>query len=195
MQNGILVLIQGIKMREFNYLVAFMILGLSGCTSVDMTPPYDIAQETLHDHSEWQDYTVSRPASSLAEQGWRTKSAWSHPPAERGFEPIVEMPVERVDLNSSKVQGEVSINSNSSYQLKSQWAADNVPSILLGDFRRAAINAKKTGSASFVDDGSDQEFRFAKLWDSGKCASIEVLILSEGGKLPIKSRGTIEVCE
>lgn len=176
---------------------SLILLTLSSCVSVDMTPPDNVGMPTESvSQPQWQDYRVDRSVGRSKEPitGWQGKSAWSNGPANRSFEPITETAVERVDLGSVDTEVSKTEQSNVAYQLKSAWADSNVPSLLLPKFRKSAIEAKAKGKSTFVDDGTNYVYEFAKLWDSGECASVEVLILTEGGKLPIISRGTVEVC-
>lgn len=167
---------------------------LVGCVSTNVTiPPSEIQVEQPNE--DWQEYRVNRVPEVAAERsgGWRSQTAWGHPPAERGGV-TADQDIQREELAPIGENTGPTEQSSVPFQMKSDWADTNVSSVLLPQFRTAALEAKRNGKASFVAVGTGNQFKLSKLWDGGDCSSIEVLILPEGGSLPIISRGTVEVC-
>lgn len=168
---------------------------LVGCVSSNVTtPPVEIQVEQSNE--DWQEYRVNRVPEAAPERdgGWRSQTAWGHPPAQRDGV-TVDQDIQREELAPiGENTGRPTEQSSVPFQMKSDWADANVSSVLLPQFRAAALEAKRNGKASFVAVGTGSQFKLSKLWDGGDCSSIEVLILPEGGSLPIISRGTVEVC-
>lgn len=88
----------------------------------------------------------------------------------------------------------VSANPNVSLKSGSDWMNDHVPLGFQSDLMGALSTAHRVNQA-FIDDPSDnRRYVLSAFQAVDNCSKIEILIMSEGGKLPIISRGQIEVC-
>lgn len=111
----------------------------------------------------------------------------------------VEPDVERAPLpavqDTSVAVGDAAPNSwmNVSSS-RSLWVDKHVPATMREVFGDAANQAATEGSATVVDPESGHHYSMSRVWKVGKCSGLEVSMLSPGGKLPVISRGSTEVC-
>ena len=113
--------------------------------------------------------------------------------------PSSEADVERAPLQT--VQSDASLTQDAApnswmnvSSSRSLWVDRHVPATMREAFGTAASQAAVEGTATVVDPDSGNHYSMSRVWKVGKCSGIDVSMLSPGGKLPVISRGSTEVC-
>lgn len=188
----------GIKNLGFGFLIIF----ISGC-SLGMeqpTPSVNVGTSSQNLENDWEPYQSSeRPKNNLAsDKGrWNGDSAWKHPPTTSSkyndllVKPVTDMERRPLpDVTNSTVSGDFPNVASSA----SLWVDQYVPATMREDFDRAAKEASYRGSSAIVDEETGNHFVMSRVWQAGKCSGIDINLMSPGGKLPVISRGSTEIC-
>lgn len=173
----------------------------SGC-SVGMdvpVPSANVGPSVQAPNTGWEPYQMPPKHEPDVPQpkGWRGDSAWGYPPAPPGpqddqltVKPVPDM--ERSSLPDVEVSG-TNVFANVASE-KTLWVDRHVPTTMRESFDRAATEAAYRGSAVVVDEETGNQFAMSRVWQAGKCSGIDINLLSPGGKLPVISRGSTEIC-
>lgn len=174
---------------------------VAGC-SVGMdvpVPPANVGPSVQAPNAGWEPYQMPQKDEPEVRQskGWRGDSAWRYPPAtgsqddQLTVKPVPDM--ERSSLPDVQADSGTNEFANVASE-KSLWVDRHVPATMRESFDRAATEAAYRGSSTVVDEETGNQFAMSRVWQAGKCSGIDVSLLSPGGKLPVISRGSTEVC-
>jgi hypothetical protein len=187
-----------IKKLGFGFLIIF----IAGC-SLGMehpSPSVNVGPSAQSLDADWKPYQAAdRPKNNLvSDKGqWNGDSAWKYPPAassERNdlmVKPVADMESKPLPEVSNQTVSGGFPNVASSTSL---WVDQYVPAVMREDFDRAAKEASYRGSSVLVDEETGNHFVMSRVWQAGKCSGIDINLMSPGGKLPVISRGSTEIC-
>lgn len=183
----------------FGFLIVALLAGCSVGMDVPV-PSANVGPSGQSPNAGWEPYQMPPRDEPEVRQpkGWRGDTAWRYPPAPSSqddqltVKPVPDM--ERSSLPDVQADNSGTNEFANVASEKSLWVDRHVPATMRESFDRAATEAAYRGSAVVVDKETGNQFAMSRVWQAGKCSGIDINLLSPGGKLPVISRGSTEIC-